>query len=302
MSQNIVDVNKQIVIKAKQADKTDSPTMKKPFDEVPKPSKTTKRIVQTKDGKSYQLLSEEEKKKLDTAKKFEQLGLLQFSDNEDNELSLETITSNKSKGSNKSQGSQKSATKPKVEQQKVEQPKVEQPNNLMPRTITNQVKEGEMTPFHQDAFETAGGMTTSDAKGSIAGGWTVQGSGGRPHSICNNLTPKGIGIRNATPPQTDSDSGSAGSNKSNRFAALQEEDEEEDSDATTAVLPIGEIPETIQEGAVLIQADSNKVPDNIQVEVAEPEVEGGNVPQDNDLQPDGVVSSHDAEFIKAKSE
>jgi len=68
------------------------------------------------------------------------------------------------------------------------------------------------------------------------------------------------------------------------------------------VLPIGEIPETIQEGAVLIQADTNEVPDNIQVEVAKPEGEGGNVPRDNDPQPDGVVSSLEGDFIKAKSE
>jgi len=100
MSQKIVDVNKQIAIKAKQADKTNSPTMKKPFEEVTKPTKTTKRIVQTPDGKGCQLLSEEEKKKVDRAKKLEALGLLHFSDDEDDELSLETITSNKSKGSN----------------------------------------------------------------------------------------------------------------------------------------------------------------------------------------------------------
>jgi len=41
---------------------------------------------------TYQLIPEEEKKKFETAKKFEQLGLLAFSDNEDDELSLETIT------------------------------------------------------------------------------------------------------------------------------------------------------------------------------------------------------------------
>jgi len=112
MSQKIVDVNKQIVIKAKQADKTNSPTRKKPFDEITKPTKTTERIVETLDGKGYQLLSEEEKKKVDRAKKLEALGLLQFSDNEEDELSLETITSDKSKGSNKSQGSQKPVAKP----------------------------------------------------------------------------------------------------------------------------------------------------------------------------------------------
>jgi len=93
MSQKIVDVNKQIIIKAKQADKADSPTMKKPFDKVTKPIKTTDRIIQTPDGKGYQLISEEEKKKLTTAEKFEQLGLLHFSDNEDDELSLETTVS-----------------------------------------------------------------------------------------------------------------------------------------------------------------------------------------------------------------
>jgi len=177
----------------------------------------------------------------------------------------------------------------------------------MPRTATNQVKECEMTPFHQDAFDAAGGVKTPDAKGSNTGGWTVQGSGIRQQHICQQLTsPKDIAnllrLCNPTPPQTDSDSGSAGSNKSNRFAALQEEDKEEDSDATTTTSPIGEIPETIQEGAVLVQANSNEVPDNIQVEVAEPEVEGGIMPQEEDPQPHGIVSSKDADFIKAKSE
>ena len=52
MDQKIVKVNKQIVCKAKQAEKTDSPSMKKPFDEVAKPIKTAKRIVETPDGKS----------------------------------------------------------------------------------------------------------------------------------------------------------------------------------------------------------------------------------------------------------
>jgi len=111
-----------------------------------------------------------------------------------------------------------------------------------------------------------------------------------------------LGIRNPTPPNSDSNAGSADSDKSNRYAVLQEDDEEEISEVTTDVLPIGEIPESIQEGAVLIQPDSNEVPDNIQVEVAEPEVEGGTAPQEEDPQPDGVVSSKDADFIKAESE
>jgi len=118
--------------------------------------------------------------------------------------------------------------------------------------------------------------------------------------------PKGVGnmlgIREPTPPNSDSNTGSAGSNKSNRFAVLQEDDEGEVSHATTDVLPIGEIPESIQEGAVLTQPDSNDVPDNIQVEVAEPPVEGGTTPREEDPQPDGVVSSKDADFIKAESE
>jgi len=306
VSEKIVDVNKQIVIKAKQADTTDSPMMKKPFDKVPKPIKTTERIVQTPDGKGYQLIWEGEKKKLDTAQKFEQLGLLHFSDDEDDELSLETITSSKSKGLNKSKGSQKS-NKSQGSQKLVTKPKIEQPNTLMQRTATKKVEDDEMTPFHQDTFDSAGGATTPDVKGSSAGGWTVQGSGSRQQNICQQLTsPKGIAnllrLCSPTPPQTDSDSGSAGSNKSNRFAVIQEEDEEVDSDATTTVLPIGEIPETIQEGSVLVQADSNELPHNIQVEVAKPEVEGGIIPQDNDPQPDGVVSSQEADFIKAELE
>jgi len=40
MDQQIVGVNKQIAIRAKQADRSNSPTMKAPFDEVTKPTKT----------------------------------------------------------------------------------------------------------------------------------------------------------------------------------------------------------------------------------------------------------------------
>jgi len=211
MSKKIVDVNKQIVYKAKQADKTNSPNVKKPFDEVTKPSKTTERIVETPDGKGYHLLSEEEKKKADTAKKFEALGLLHFSDHEEDELSLETITSDKSKGSNKSQGSQKPVAKPKPKQPIT--PK--QPNNLMPRSTSKQVKEGKMTPFHKGALSLAGGLATPVVKGSSVGGWTIQGSGKRTPNVCQQFTPKALGnmlhLRNPTPPNSDSHSGSAGS-------------------------------------------------------------------------------------------
>jgi len=140
-------VNKQIAIKAKQADRSNSPTMKEPFDEVTKPSKTTERIVETPDGKGYQLLSEEEKRKVDREKTFEELGLLYFSEDED-ELSLETITSNKSKGSDKSQGSKKPNAKPKPKQP-VTPGKA---SNVMPRSESKRVKKGELTPFHKDAL------------------------------------------------------------------------------------------------------------------------------------------------------
>jgi len=60
MSKKLADVNEQIAIKAKQADKTDSPKMKKPFDKMMKPIKTNERIVETPDGEGHQLLSEEE--------------------------------------------------------------------------------------------------------------------------------------------------------------------------------------------------------------------------------------------------
>jgi len=46
VDQKTFNVNNQTVAKAKQADRSDSPTMKKPFDKVPKPIKTTERIVQ----------------------------------------------------------------------------------------------------------------------------------------------------------------------------------------------------------------------------------------------------------------
>jgi len=278
MSTNLADVDKQIVIKAKQADKSDDPKMKKPFDEMMKPIKTTKRIVETLDGKGYQLLSEEEKKKVDRAKKFESMGLLYFSDDGEDELSLEIITSDKSKGSNRSQGSKKPIAKPKPKQPiKPKQPVTpKQPNNLMPITGSKQVKESETTPFHEDALSSAGGLATPVAKRSSLGGWTTQGSGKRAPNMCQQFAPKALGnmshLRNPTPPNSDSDSGSAGSNNSNRHAVLQDDEEEEVSDATTDVLPVGEIPESVQEGAVLTQPDSNDVPDNIQLEVAEPEV------------------------------
>jgi len=236
------------------------------------------------------------------------MGLLHFSDDEEDELSLETVTSDKSKSSNKSQGPQKPIAKPKSKQPiKPKQPITpKQPNNLRPRTGSKQAKESEMTPFHKDALSSAGGLATPVAKGGSLGGWTTQGSGKRVPNMCQQFTPKALGnmlhLRNPTPPKSDSDSGSAGSDKSNRHTVLQDDEEEEVSDATTGILPVGETPESIQEGAVLMQSDSHYVPDNIQAEVAKPEVEGGTTPREEDPQPDGVVSSKDVDFIKAKSE
>jgi len=231
--------------------------MKKPFDEVAKPSKTTERIVETSDGKGYQLLSEEKKRKADREKMFDQLGLLYFSDDED-ELSLETVTSNKSKGSDKSQGSKKSNTKPKPEQPVTPG----KPNNVMPRTESNRAKDGELTPFHKDALDSAGGLETPSVQGSSKGGWILHGSSKRAPNICDVLSPKTalnmLGLREPTPPNSDSDNGSAGSDSSNRFAALQDNEEEEVSDATTDILPIDEIPESIQEGAALVQPSARR--------------------------------------------
>jgi len=314
MSQKLADTSKQMAIKAKQADKNDSPKMKKPFDEVTKPVKTTDRIVETSDGKGFELLLEEQKKKADQDKIFEGMGLLRFSDNEEDELSLETIVSDKSKGSNQSQGSKKPIVKPKPKQpvapKQPVKPKQQimpnQPSKIMPRTVSNQVKKNEMTPFHKDALSSAGGLTTPVNKGSSLGGWITKGAGKRTPNVCDIFSPKNVGnmlgMQDPIPPNSDSDNGSAGSNKSNRYAVLQDNEEEEVSDATTDILPIEEIPETIQEGTVLIEPDSNKTPVNIQVEVTEPVVEGGNTPQEEDPQPDGVVSSKDSDFIKAESE
>jgi len=52
----------------------------------------------------------------------------------------------------------------------------------------------------------------------------------------------------------------------------------------------------------LIQPDSNEASDKTQEGVAVPVVEGGTTPQVEDPQPDGIVSSSDADFIKAESE
>jgi len=142
--------------------------------------------------------------------------------------------------------------------------------------------------------------------GSSTGGWTVHASGKRTPNICDIFSPKVmgnvLGMRDPTPPNSDSDVGSAGSNSSNRHAALQDDEEDEVSDATTDILPVDEIPESVQEDAVLVQPDANKTPVNTQAVVAEPVVEGGSTPRDEDPQPDGVVSSKDADFIKAESE
>jgi len=301
LSQKLADVDKQIAIKAKQADKSDSPKMRKPFDEVTKPVKTTERIVETPDGKGYQLLSEAEKKKVDRDKKFELLGLLHFSDDEEDESSLETVTSNKSKGSNKSQGSQKSIAKPKPKQPVAPG----QPSNLMPRSDSKRVKDDELTPFHKDALSSAGGLKTPNVTGSNTGGWIIHGSSKHTPNICDIFSPKVVGnmlgMRDPTPPNSDSDVGSSGSNNSNRCAAPQDDEEEEVSDATTDILPVDEIPESIQEGAVLAQPDTNETPVNTQVVVAEPAVEGGSTPREEDPQPDGVASSKDADFSKAES-
>jgi len=293
LSQKLADVDKQITIEARQADKSNSPTMKKPFDEVTKPSKTAKQIVETPDGKGYQLLLEEEKRKADREKKFEELGLLYFSDDED-ELSLETITSNKSKGSDKSQGSKKSNAKPKPKQPVTPG----KPSNVMPRSESKRVKDDELTPFHKDAIGLAGGLKTPNVAGSSTGGWILHGTGNRTPNICDIFSPKTmgnmLGIRDPTPPNSDSDIGSAGSNSSNRYAALQDDEEEEVSDATTDILPIDGIPESIQEGAALVQPDTNETTVNTQAVVTKPVVE--------DPQPDGVISSKDADFSKAESE
>jgi len=74
MDQQMVNVNKQIATRAKQADRSNSPAMKAPFDEVTKPTQTAERIVESPGGKSYELMSEEEKRKSDTAKKFKEIG------------------------------------------------------------------------------------------------------------------------------------------------------------------------------------------------------------------------------------
>ena len=126
----------------------------------------------------------------------------------------------------------------------------------------------------------------------------IKGPSNRQPNICKQFSPKCIGnmlgIHNPTPTNSDSDSGSAGSNKSNRFAALQDNEEEEVSEATTDILPIDEIPDTIQEGAAMAQPDTNETTVNTQVVVTEQAVE--------DPQPDGVISSKDADFTKAESE
>jgi len=62
----------------------------------------------------------------------------------------------------------------------------------------------------------------------------------------------------------------------------------------------GEIADASQQGAVIVHANSNKATGNVQEQGAEPDVEGGVVPQEEDPQPHGVVSSSEADFHKAE--
>jgi len=88
---------------------------------------------------------------------------------------------------------------------------MKQPNTPMPRSVSKQVKESEMTPFHKDALASAGVLNTPKVKGSSVGGWTVKGPNNGQPNICKQFSPKGIGnmlgIRNPTPPNSDSNSG-----------------------------------------------------------------------------------------------
>jgi len=81
----------------------------------------------TKDSNCF--APEEEKKKIDITKKMEQLGLLPFTDDEDDDLLL---ASHKLESSNKSQDSHKLAVKTEGTQ----------PNTPMPRTVSKTLLEG----------------------------------------------------------------------------------------------------------------------------------------------------------------
>ena len=245
MVQKTADVDKTVAAESKEENEADSPAMAKPFDQVLKPSKTVDRIVQSPDGKSHQLPPEEEKKKIDTAKKLEQLGLLPFSDDEDDDSSLETIAS---------QDSFKLQAEPQETQS----------GNLMATTASKMVEEGEMTLFHKCAFLSARGTDTPAQNGINTQGWTISGSGKRKtKTVCETLmSPKGVanlvGQREATPSQTDSDTIN-GSGNNNRFAVLAPDNkQEEESSETTDVAPAGEVADASQQGAVAVHTDSNK--------------------------------------------
>jgi len=105
-----------------------------------------------------------------------------------------------------------------------------------------------------------------------------------------------MGLHNPTPPQSDSDDSSRSSNNS-RFSPL----EDDDSYATTDVVPVGEIADESQQIAVIAHANSNEAAGNVQEQDAEPDLEGGIVPQEEDQQPHGVVLSSEADFHKAES-
>jgi len=145
--------------------------------------------------------------------------------------------------------------------------------------------------------------STLQPKSAMEGQSIAGGAKGK--TICENLfSPKGVanmaGLRNPTPPQTNSDA-TSGSSNSNRFSMLQGNKDESESDAATDVAPAGKIAGGSQQGVVATHADSNEATGDVQGQVSEPEVEGGVVPQEEDLQPDEVVSLKEVDFHKAES-
>jgi len=206
-------------------------------------------------------------------------------------------------GSNKSQGSQKSIAKPKPKQPVVP----EQPSNLVPRQESKHVKEDELTPFHEDALSSAGSLATPDVTGSSAGGWTVHASGNVHLTFATFSLPKlwatcweHVILHHQTQTATlDQWVATAATHMLHSKTARKKKSAMQQ---LTSSVPIDEIPESVQEGAVLAQPDAKATPVNTQVAVAEPAVEAGPTPGEEDPQPDGVVSSKDADFVKAESE
>ena len=266
MEQKIQAVNKlKHFWKARTATIPDSPNMAEPFSQVPKPSKTVDRIMQGEDGK-FHLMSDDEKKKQEAAQEqkaqLEELGLLNFSDDEE-EQSLQTVDSQENPGGN---------------------------SKFYKSALEAAGLDTQGLPETEDQVD---GETQDDK------GWKPAKPHKNSRGFCGLLSPKGlataIGMREGTP-SASSDDSSKGSANTNQYSPLA------DDDKTTDVIPVESIPEIKQTGSSLVQADRQESAGDLEGLDDNAGNNEESSPPANNPEPLGTKSSEAKDFPEAGSE